>query len=140
MKSISKNKIIRISALLLAALVMFSFGMKKMLSDDWVVPAKYKSLKNPTDPSDKENMAVGKTLWAKHCKSCHGKTGEGDGSKAEELDTPCGDFTEDEFQSQTDGELFYKTSEGRDDMGGYEKKIPDDEDRWLLVNYMRTFK
>ena len=43
-----------------------------------------------------------------------------------------------EFQSQTDGELFYKTTEGRDEMPSFKKTIKDDEDRWLIVNYMRT--
>ena len=50
----------------------------------------------------------------------------------------CGDFSSEDFQAQTDGELFYKTTFGRDDMPEYTKKMPDDEDRWLIVNYMRT--
>ena len=44
------------------------------------------------------------------------------------------------FQSQSDGSLFYKVSEGRDDMPSFKKKIPDAEDIWNLVNYMRTLK
>jgi hypothetical protein len=44
------------------------------------------------------------------------------------------------FQSQSDGALFYKTSEGRDDMPSFKKKIPDAEDIWNLVNFVRTFK
>jgi len=44
------------------------------------------------------------------------------------------------FQSQSDGSLFYKTSEGRDDMPSFKKKIPDQDDIWNLVNYVRTLK
>lgn len=57
-----------------------------------------------------------------------------------QLDTECGDFSKAAFQSQTDGALFYKTYEGRKDMPSYKKKIPDAEDIWAVVNYMRTFK
>ncbi len=104
----------------------------------WVVPSSAKSMKNPTK-ANSENLAVGKMLYNKHCKSCHGTKGKGDGSKAKELDTPCGDFTAASFTSQTDGEIFYKTKEGRDDMPGFKKKIPSDEDMWFIVNYVKTF-
>jgi mono/diheme cytochrome c family protein len=85
-------------------------------------------------------MDIAKQLYDKHCKSCHGKVGLGDGPKAKELDTKCGDFSSAAFQGQSDGELYYKTTFGRDDMPAYDKKIADDNDRWLLVHYMRTFK
>lgn len=104
---------------------------------DWVVPDKYKKMENPVK-ADKESIAKGKTLWNLHCKSCHGKDGLGDGPKAANLDTPAGDFTTAAFKKQTDGALFYKSWIGRDEMPNYEKKIPDKEDVWHLVNFMRT--
>ncbi len=94
---------------------------------------------NPT-ADNAENLEAGKILWAKFCKSCHGKLGEGDGPKAEDLDDSCGDLTTDEFHAQSDGVIYYKTTEGKDEMPNFTKKIPDDNDRWLLVHYMRTFK
>ncbi len=108
-------------------------------SQDWQAPASAKQMKNPTK-NDKQELMIGKSLYDKHCRSCHGKSGLGDGPKAAELDTPSGDFTSSEFQDQSDGELFWKTTHGKDDMPTFEKKIPSDEDRWLIVNYMRTFK
>ena len=116
------------------SLAFFSFTTD--IQDEWVVPDKYVKMTNPVDPGT--DKAIGKSLYAKHCKSCHGKEGYGDGPKAEEQDGDLGDFSSEEFQAQTDGELFYKTSFGRDDMPEYTKKMPDDEDRWLIVNYMRT--
>ncbi len=104
--------------------------------DEWVVPDKYENMKNPTDPS--EDLDIGKDLYSKHCKSCHGKEGYGDGTKADEVEGDLGDFSSAEFQAQSDGALFYKSYIGRNDMPNYEKKIPDEEDVWLLVNYMRT--
>jgi len=38
--------------------------------------------------------------------------------------------------AQNPDEVFYKTSTGRKDMPKFEKKIPDDEDRWALVHYI----
>ena len=111
-------------------------------SDDqakpWDAPPKFVKMDNPQD-ANKESLKVGKRLYNKHCKSCHGSEGLGDGSKAAKLDTPAGDFSADAFTSQTDGSLFYKTKFGRDEMPNFEKKIPYDEDIWHIVNYMRTF-
>jgi len=123
---------------LMLCAVLFFTGHSAFGQDQWQAPSSAKSLKNPTG-SDKESLMIGKGLYDKHCRSCHGKTGLGDGPKAAELDTPSGDFTLPEFQAQTDGELFWKTTEGNGDMPTFEKKIPSEEDRWLIINYMRTF-
>ncbi len=103
----------------------------------WVVPSKDKDKKNPVK-ADAESLSLGKSLYIKHCASCHGKKGHGDGSKAAQLDTKCGDFTLAAFKSQTDGALFYKIMEGRDDMPSYKKKLPDAVDIWSIVNYIKT--
>ena len=106
----------------------------------WPVPDKDKNLKAPVKLTDASVIATGKELWAKHCKSCHGAKGLGDGPKAAGLKTFSGDFSSAAFQAGTDGEIFYRTNKGRDEMPAYEKKIPDANDRWALVAYMRTFK
>ena len=105
----------------------------------WPVPDKDKNVKNPV-VNNADAIATGKALYAQHCKSCHGTKGLGDGPKAAQLKTEAGDFSTAAFQGQTDGVLFYKTSEGRDDMPSFKKKIPDADERWALVHYMRTFK
>jgi mono/diheme cytochrome c family protein len=125
-------KFITILGVISFALLSFT----TFLQDEWVVPDKYQNMKNPTDPA--VDKSIGKSLYSKHCKSCHGKEGYGDGAKADEVDGELGDFSAEEFQAQTDGALFYKTTFGRDDMPEYTKKMPDDEDRWLIINYMRT--
>ncbi|WP_291097426.1 MULTISPECIES: c-type cytochrome [unclassified Flavobacterium] len=123
----------------LTAFALFSFTVL-VQSKPWEVPAKYKSMKNPTDAKDKEGANEGKALFAKQCSSCHGKKGLGDGSKAADLKGDMGDFSSAKSQKQTDGEMFYRMTEGRDDMPSFKKKIPNDEDRWLVVNYVRTLK
>jgi mono/diheme cytochrome c family protein len=130
------KQIIRLSALMFA-IVLFVFAnnvMAQKKPGPWEVPAKNKAMKGKGD------VASGKELWAKHCKSCHGAKGLGDGPKASNLKTQSGDFSTKDFQAQTDGDLFYKTSVGRDEMPAYDKKIPDEGDRWALVAFMRTMK
>ena len=60
----------------------FSLFQKK----PWPVPDNYKNMKNPV-ASDATSIAEGKTLYATHCKSCHGAKGLGDGNKAAQLKT-----------------------------------------------------
>ena len=104
----------------------------------WVVPANFKSMKNPVAKGEASNKA-GKTLFDKNCASCHGKMGLGDGVKARALKTFPGDFSKADFQDQTDGDHFFKTKTGRGEMPKYEGKLADN-DIWNIVNYMRTFK
>ncbi len=105
----------------------------------WTAPAKSSSMANPVKSSP-ESIAAGKSLWTRHCQSCHGKTGLGDGSKAAQLKTEPGNFTKADFQSQSDGSIFYKTNQGREDMPSFKKKIPESDDIWNLVNFIRTLK
>lgn len=130
-----KHRILTLSGVIALSIVIMSFVSSPQNPKPWPVPDNYKSMKNPVT-FDKTAAAA---LYSTHCKSCHGKEGLGDGPKAAQLDTPSGDFSSADFQKQSDGALFYKTLKGRDDMPSYEKKIPDQEDLWQLVHYMRTF-
>jgi len=105
----------------------------------WVAPDNAKTVKNPS-PGAVASIATGKELYTKSCKSCHGIGGKGDGPKAATIEGSCNDFTSKDFQSQTDGEIFYKITNGKDKMPAYGKTIAADADRWALVNYIRTLK
>ena len=123
----------------LIAIGLLAFVPKNSPQEPWKVPDAAKNKANPVK-SDAESLANGKALYNQHCKSCHGAKGKGDGPKASTLDTDCGDFTKPAFKSQTDGALFYKTAEGRKDMPSFKKKLPEAEDIWNLVNFVRTLK
>ena len=124
----------------ITGLIVAGFTIKlQQAQKPWPVPAAAKAKKNPV-ASSAESIKAGKELWSTNCKSCHGSKGLGDGTKAAQLKTEPGDFSKPSFQSQTDGEMFYRLSEGRDDMPASKKKIPDEEDRWNLVNFIRTLK
>lgn len=126
-----------IKTLMIIGIVSFGlFSFNKLTQEEWKVPAKYQTMKNLTKASS-ENLAMGKSLYSKHCKSCHGTKGYGDGTKAANLKGDLGDFSSKKFQSQSDGALFYKSYIGRKDMPNYEKKMSE-EDMWITVHYMRT--
>ena len=107
----------------MALFVLYAFTYAPQ--DKWVVPANFKSMKNPVAKSG-ESLEIGEELYMQHCKSCHGKYGEGDGPKADGLETFPGDFTSDEFQDQSDGEIFYKTKHGRDEITELISRLKDD--------------
>lgn len=123
--------------LIFAAAVLVSTTLSAQ-PKPWVVPANFKTMKNPVAKGDASSKA-GMALYTKNCASCHGKAGLGDGVKARALKDFPGDFSKADFQNQTDGEHFYKTKMGRGEMPKYEGKLSDD-DIWNLVNFMRTFK
>ena len=78
----------------------------------WPVPATDKALKAPVKLTDKAVIDNGKELWAKHCKSCHGAKGIGDGPKSATLKTPIISFTDPGFKNQTDGEIYFNENYG----------------------------
>ncbi len=106
----------------------------------WNVPAKYKAMKSAVKAGDPSINTVGKEMYNKHCKSCHGTKGLGDGPKSAALKTVVPPFNTKEFQAQSDGEIYYESIVGRDEMPNFEKKIVDEGDRWALINYLRTLK
>ncbi len=139
MKFIQKSSILFVASVIAATFLFSSTVHAQAKAKPWPVPDKDKALKSTDKLTDAGVIANGKDLWAKHCKSCHGTKGLGDGPKSATLKTSPGDFSTPAFKAYTDGEIYYRMNKGRDEMPAYEKKIPDANDRWSLVAYMRTF-
>lgn len=140
MKSKIESGTILKTALLLATAAILQIGTAQAQEKGkpWPAPESAVKMKNPVAATP-ESINEGKALYAKHCKSCHGVKGKGDGTKAANLDISCGDFTSAEFAKESDGAIYWKTTEGRDPMPEFKKKMSDDE-RWQVVNYIRTLK
>jgi mono/diheme cytochrome c family protein len=113
-----------------------------LIADDapppWVVPARAARKKNPID-STPASIAAGKAVYAVQCLKCHGDTGKGDGQSSKDLKVKPKDLSDPVIASQSDGALFYKITAGRAPMPTFEKLISDD-DRWNVVNYVRTLE
>ena len=124
--------------LIIAALVVFNLISSRTFAQHtpWVTPKPAATVKNPL--AGNENvLADAKTLYITNCAPCHGNKGKGDGPAAQALVPKPADHTSALVQSETDGSLFWKLSEGRNPMPGY-KKILSDQQRWELINYIRT--
>jgi mono/diheme cytochrome c family protein len=124
------------------ALIIYLFATAStapLLAHDeepWVAPSRAAKKKNPV-VLDENSLAKGKVLYIKECLSCHGPTGKGDGPGAKDLEVKPHDLSAPKLREQTDGALFWKITEGRKPMPGYAQTFSD-EDRWHLVNYIRS--
>jgi len=106
-------------------------------AEGWKAPAEVARLSAPV-ANDSKNIAAGRALYLDRCADCHGKNGKGHGPGAADLEKSPTNFTDGKCLQQSDGELFWKISEGRRPMPSYRKKLSDEE-RWKLVFYLRTF-
>jgi mono/diheme cytochrome c family protein len=119
----------------LAALLIGGVGVGAASAQgEWKAPADAKAAKNAV-----KGVGNAKKSVETNCASCHGPAGKGDGPAAAALPPPKpADWTAAKVQGQSDGELFWKISNGRGAMPPW-KHLPEKE-RWELVNYIRTLK
>ena len=126
-------------ALIILTFFVFSYqsnAQTKPAGKTWPTPDEYIKMKNPV-VSNETILADGKELYNQHCKSCHGVKGKGDGEKSAKIEILCGDFTSPQFLKAPDGEVYYKTTEGRKPMPAYNEKLTDLE-RWTVITYVRS--
>ncbi len=125
----------------------FNFYSQEKDTSKWVAPAEADNLKNPIDVNE-ETLTEGSNIYKINCRSCHGRKGDGTGVEAADLNSIVTDFTNSDFLKQTDGAIFWKIAEGRimkeknaqgkDDMEAFKDDL-EEEEIWLLVNYIKTF-
>ena len=118
--------------------LFFALSASAQHSAPWNAPESAKIQKNPFSP-DKSSIIRGKNSYNIECARCHGEIGKGDGPVSFKLDKTIPDLTLDEVQNQSDGELYWKISEGRRPMP-YKKKALTDDQRWDVINYLRSLK
>jgi mono/diheme cytochrome c family protein len=124
----------------IAVVAAVSLGLRLAAGDKdaWIVPEEAKKLKNPI-PVTTAGLSAARDLYKDKCAKCHGETGKGDGVEAPMYSVKAKDFTDASMmKDKTDGEIFYKITEGRRPMPSFKKQLAD-EQRWQLVNFLRTF-
>lgn len=94
------------------------------------------------------NLEKGRQVYEANCIQCHGAAGKGDGYGAAFLIPPPRDFTVGQFKFRTtssgalptDDDLFRTISRGADGTGMPPwQYLLSDEDRWALVDYVKSF-
>jgi mono/diheme cytochrome c family protein len=103
----------------------------------WTVPERRARAANPI-PADRADLTRAREIYVRECASCHGETGKNDGTETQNTDMSCARLlTDPELLTLTDGELFWKVREGRESMPNT-LDVLRDQDRWLLVHYLRS--
>lgn len=128
-----KRKVLNILVMLLLTTGVMSFSFPQ----NRVVPDEYKTKVNPYK-GDQSLKMIGLRNYNRHCVSCHGKTGVGDGVMAKNLKTSPGDLTAPELHNLNDGELYYLSFIGVEERPDFMKLIPDEEEKWAVINHVRT--
>jgi len=95
----------------------------------WRPPDQAATRKNPL-AENKNAAGGGAKLFQRHCAECHGPTGTGLKKAA--------NFTMPEVQSQSDGTLFWKITNGNADRGMPSFSQLPELQRWQLVLHLRT--
>lgn len=123
---------------LMRKLVLVFLPVLLLAHSDWKAPKEAAEKKNPVAATP-ASLKQAKALYEQECSVCHGSKGDGKGPGAAGLNKPAGSFTDAAMMAEeTDGSLFYKISEGRMPMLTFKGRLSE-EQRWSLVNYIRTF-
>jgi mono/diheme cytochrome c family protein len=102
----------------------------------------------PRPAMTSETVTMGKHLYEANCVQCHGAEGKGDGYGAPFLVPPPRDLTAGQFkfrttasgQLPTDDDVFRTISRGANGTGMPPwKYLLNDEERWALVEYVKSF-
>ena len=134
----SKPSFNSFKAIALMIVTLFSTHLVQAQSGAWPIPKGGENLRNP-EPKDAASIKNGRTLYVSYCAPCHGNKGKGDGPASASLNPKPADHTSAAVQSESDGTLYYKISEGHGHtaMPPFKSVLSVDQ-RWAVINYMRT--
>jgi len=139
--SAQQTKNVRTRKILFVILLMViagAVGFTIWQNRPWTIPESARAVKNPI-PASAADLDTMRPIYRDKCAVCHGLTGRGDGHDASLYDPKPTDFTDARHMAGvTDGELFYKLTEGRKPMPSFKKRLTD-EQRWRMVMLIRTF-
>jgi mono/diheme cytochrome c family protein len=102
----------------------------------WLAPEAEKARKPPASATGPQAIEAGKKSAQLNCASCHGATGKGNGPAAIALNPKPADWTARMVQDESDGEIFWKITNGRGAMPPW-RHLPETE-RWALVAFIRS--
>jgi mono/diheme cytochrome c family protein len=126
-----------LGALIVLAVFSMSGSLLAQSSSDWKAPPTAVNRPNPV-AGNANATALGQKLYIANCMTCHGSSGKGDGPGGAALEKKPADLGARIRSGETDGELFWKISEGRSPMVSWRGSLSEAQ-RWELVNYIKTF-
>ena len=105
-----------------------------VLCQEWIVPDEEASLANPSEYT-LDNVKMGKAIYIKNCKSCHGDPGKNNPLAL--VPSPV-DIASEKMQINSEGALFYKITTGLGLMPPFASTLSVN-DRWQLVNFIQNY-
>lgn len=106
-----------------------------MVQDKWIAPKSADTIKNPYE-IEPLTVKQGEEIYLLYCAPCHGDYGYGDGAAGGASGVLPANFHDSVFQKQSDGAIFWKLSEGRNNMPPFKGALSE-EQLWQLVVYIR---
>ncbi len=107
----------------------------------WDLPPDADKTKNPVEPTE-ESIAQGKELFMTrkgNCIFCHGETGSGNKENLPKLRRVPADLSNAKRMPKlSDGEIFWKITRGIPGIMPSREKQLTEEERWHVVNFVRT--
>lgn len=95
-------------------------------------------LENPI-PADEESIARGQEMYEIHCLVCHGPEGRGEGTVSTYFqEKKPADLTADNVLMENDGAIFMTITDGVGETMPALRGNLSVEDRWHVVNYVKT--
>jgi mono/diheme cytochrome c family protein len=123
-------------ALIVLAVFSISRSLLAQSGSDWKAPPTAVNRPNPV-PVNATTLGAGQKLYVGNCMTCHGPSGKGDGPGGVALEKKPADLGARIRSGETDGELFWKITEGRSPMISWKGSLSETQ-RWELVNYIKS--
>ena len=118
---------------LLLFILMILMGIH-IMGQGWMVPEELKIKASPFRFTA-DSIRKGEMVFIKNCQSCHGNPGKMNWAR---ITPEPGDPASDKFQTQTDGEMFYRITTGKTPMPEF-RNILSENERWNVISYLRSF-
>lgn len=101
-----------------------------------------KNLKNPFNGQmTAEVLDLGRTKFETYCAVCHGYEGKGDGPVSVKMSVkPPALISDKIMNTYNDGRIFHVISDGQGVMSSYAYQLVNPNDRWAIVNYVRSLQ
>lgn len=115
--------------------ILFLGSVLGLSAQEWIVPENQKSKLSKFE-FDEQAKESGETAYITNCKSCHGMPGKGDFLTT--LTPIPSDPVTEKFQSNLDGELYFKIRTGQGQMPSF-KNVLSPNQIWHVIAYLRSF-
>jgi mono/diheme cytochrome c family protein len=98
-------------------------------------------LRNPYSGNmSPEVLELGRAKYDIYCAVCHGYEGKGDGPVAPKMALKPPSLVAGRTPGLNDGGIYHIITDGQGVMSSYAYQMPNDNDRWAIVNYVRSLQ